>query len=568
MKRSSQIVVFITTLFLNTRMNAAELPVIQMPEYIINGIEQATSIAGDRLQSNVTSTPAMPIEIETGRPVFAGGEVVGIQDTPGVLRPTGQGYQRASLRVGTQANARGEAAIAGRFSQTSYQVSVDGNWPPDRSGGDQMFDPKIDRVGLRRNVQFDGSAAREVEDILTIQPRLSIQSRLFNRYFYDYHNFRPPWIFLSGRRLFDVDLDISGTPVQLDGGSLIAGFQFGLTDLSNDGKQSASIDRLRATYSRWIAGGRVEAYGDLCSELVSTDRTPHSLITLGGDYYRALAENVQGRVGLEAYVGRMAEWDSTTSVNANSLTNSNTGWGDRQSGLHLRAGLSWRPEFGGVLDLAYRPVVSFVGYRDLLEEYPMMDTLSRGTNVENTSRWVINYQRSMTSSIRTEVSFEQRSDLHKPYLIFGGQGNWAIVTMESRASIVTARIEADLPHGIGVGGWGRITHEKTSGFLYGDNAPLVPPWELGVDASMPVGKDLMLSQRFLGRDNAHNDTYLELGHGQATWDIALNWRARKDLSASIGVDNLLGMDQIAPSGYGYLPRTAWVKIEWRWDNAR
>jgi hypothetical protein len=130
-------------LVLGGSAGAVELPPIELPEYIIAGVEQATRITGARIPVGVSARIGVPAESPVSRPKLLTASVWTPPQQPALLLPLGEGSWRSYL--GGSGFGKGEAGIelARARSSVSYGAAMGVLKPPNRSGAGAGLDRGI-----------------------------------------------------------------------------------------------------------------------------------------------------------------------------------------------------------------------------------------------------------------------------------------------------------------------------------------------------------------------------------------------------------------------------------------
>ena len=81
-------------------LHAADLPEIELPEYIISGIEKATRVRGDRLPTSITSAIVSPDAISPSRPELTALSIRSLPSKPSTDRRLKPGYWNAGISGG------------------------------------------------------------------------------------------------------------------------------------------------------------------------------------------------------------------------------------------------------------------------------------------------------------------------------------------------------------------------------------------------------------------------------------------------------------------------------------
>jgi len=525
-----------------------------MPEYVISGVEKATAVLGERLAGGVASNSSVTNEIEQERPDLTPNIVSIPMESPGILAPLGQGFLRVSGNAGLLKSGEGEGELAGQKLPSAYYTHfVLTSFPRRNYSNAALFNGERE-IGASGEVALDASYARDVTPQVILEPAIKTGWREFKKI----EGAATPVI----RKLFNLEMYAHLTPVKVGSGSLLGGFDYSLLDIQGGLKQSGSLDRLTLNYIRPAFRGSIESILDFNGELVGSDRKAHNLLRIESLYRERLGENVVGSAGLTGHIGNTAKWDRqpTTSI-------SSTGLGESRQGLYPVVILCWKPPFGGIINSSYQPRASFASYRSLMLEYPMIDSLSRGSTVEATNRFNIGYGTSITDNFRTAIRWEWLSERHRPFIAPNGANEWTVVTRRAFTNSIEISADAELPAGIGLGVRGGYIDATTNSTGFKNEAPFVSPWLGQVDFSFPLSRELVLAQEFEYCSSAPANFSGSVETSlQANWDVALRWKPRPDLTATVGVHNLLDRPVVYIPGYDAEQLNIWASLEWRGAN--
>lgn len=541
------------------------LPPIQMPEYVISGVEKATLTTGDRIPSRISAVESIPEMASQPRPEFGIPAGMTGPESPVVLRPFARGGLRAKATLGLPTSG----SLDGLFVRESFPdgnyLRLDGEFGPFRSF--RTLDHEISPVGDVQRWELTGGLTREIGAETTIQPEADFRTRTLNRLFYQAADYNT-----RTRRLSDLSLSLAMTPVRTGYGVLTGRFQFAYSSLSGDGSRNASYDQLRLGWQRYVGSGILEASLDGQAEAVSGDAQGHTFYALSSSYQWMVRSDVLLKIGLIGYGGHTSQWDSTTTADWSKTSFTlftNTGWGEDRFGAAPSIKVMWQPGWGGIAEAGYAPQASFFAYRDVLDTWGVVDTLSRGTTIQEKSHYHLGYSRRIVEGVRGRVRVEYSESLHYPYLLALGSSAESplnVVTRGRTSLSAELLITADLPAGIGAEASIRLNRERTSGQLPGDNATFTPSREFALDLTIPVGEHYLLAEQFNRQSGVSSAFEANSEYRSANWlSSSVVWTGLRPWTVSVGIDNLLETYRIDAHGYTDSPRVFWCRAEWRGD---
>jgi len=542
---------FIGALLVSTSLHAESLPVIQLPDYVISGVEKATAVNGERLTTSATMNAQIPGESGSMRPRFVSSDADAPPEMPGILAPLGNGNIRASVLAGMRDWMEADASLTGQTLPVGYRVGINWKSPISRTFADPRNLGGTGTVGVIDVLGLSGAYARDVSTQSIIETEVITKSLGFNKFI----RFQSP----VERNLFSLSLTARTTPILIGKSSLNGLFEYIYCSSEGTGDQSSSLDHLALNYSRMLGTDRLESKLELSTEAVGEDTRSHYLLLLSNQMYRRLWSDLNVSVGLNVYIGN-AQVNSALSP----IPPANSGvWGST-SGIRPTVEFEWTPPVGGISRIAYLPQIEFITHHNTVLQYPMLDTSARGATVEGVYRFLLGYQTRLTDAAQVGVEIETRADRYKPYLSYVGADDWRIVSRRSEATVTTFSGNFSLPRRIGLGGFIRFTDEQTNESGVTGKAPFTAPVEVGADFTMPIHKNLTLAQELSVKGKAPADFAGTLDtKGTTVWDVSLRWHARPDLTADFGIHNLFDQpDQYVP-GYEADHFALWAKVEWR-----
>lgn len=512
---------------------AAALPVIEMPKYVITGVEQATALSGKKIPTLTSAKFLVPESTPEVRPALSLEILDSPTDSPLLLRPVGGGYTEVEAATGAFGFAKGRFITAGEGDLTGYLVAAGVERFPMRNA----TGPKLDGFAKGSGVRWFGKET-------TIAPGFEANQSTFVR------KGVPD---SETNSHFSFCLNASMTPVQLFDGRLKSLFQFDLNMLDNRRNLSASHDRLVLDYSRAAWRGWLESRIELEVEAVSVDKESHSLYSIKSIYTEPIGDRLIWRGGLTAYTGNVILQPAF----------GDSGHSENRNGAGLLSGFTWQATSEGTLDIDFWSQPRFESFGKLFREMMLLDSTARGVTVESPVALSICYSNLLGATTKLRLSATTSSERHRPFWIAAPDGNWRITTRSAKATTGKAELELEPLSRLGVTLYGSFTSATSSGSDNGSQAPFMSPSEIGCDAILQVGK-VVVDGKLSLKSGTPIDFSSDLRSPDiAGLDVSAHWLVRSGLTGSIGVDNLLNHRQWEIPGYDLNPMTIWVGINWR-----
>lgn len=516
---------------------AAELPVIEMPKYIIEGVEQATSLLGSRISSEALAKAALPDTPPHDRPALPLDILATLVERPGMFNAPGNG--RTSVEV-----------ISGGFGKAAgwFDSMEETDFSGVKLAGNIERPPRRTSYGPKLSTLLKGSGVRWFGIETTFSPSLEFISNSFtSKSLTDKNN----------NNLTGIGLRGSITPTALFGGRIFGDFEYNYTDLDNLRKLSASHDRIILDYSHEIPRGWLASRLDFQAETVSADKTGHSLLSFESIYFRQYNESIQWRAGLLGYTGKAIRIPVISAP----------GISESRMGAVILAGLSWRVSPDNIIEFDLTPRPRFESFRETFYDHMELDSTARGVTVELPVAMEMTYRKAITGHSTIDASISHAVERHRPFRSEATNLNWSIETR--RTEITTGSIEfyMEPKSNWGVTIFGHATAASSNGFSAGSNAPFISPLKFGADFVLQSG-NLMFDNTITWQDGAPIDfNGDDKSPAFTNWNSSLHWRVRPGLTGKIGIDNLLNQNRWEIPGYMLPPLTIWAGIEWRGNNA-
>ncbi len=514
------VVIFLTGWWMSPA-EGAELPQIELPEYIIAGIERAARLEGRRLATEATADIAVPDLRAAERPGLAAGRIWMPPSRPSLQFEPGRGCWRARLTGGgfqlfgagvEMSGRRGEVSLAGRgrFEHSPQRTEAGSGW----------------QVGM------DVTAARRAWGQMALAPHAG-----FSRTTFKLNTDSSE----EDRSWSDLRLGLNAAPIYTPLGRLSSRLAYGWWDMSEGGELDGSLVEFGLEQSAGVRDGTVEAALSLASGPVSDGEGDLGLAGFKAAYTCRPVPEINLRAGGYIYIGRSAE-------------------DHRREGGGLHFGIEHLPSFGGVATLAWRPQAELVFLRSLMKYWPMVQTSARGRIVEDVARLSLGYRRQLADRLNGRLDFGWRESRHVPFPV----PDSATVRIESRR-LRTLRTSAELEFTFGTGTtvalYASTERARTDGNGSGDRAPQRPPATVGMKGGINL-----VGCRFESDLVWTSETPIDFDGNterpaRVVWNISSSRNVRRGLVLTAGMDNLLDEHYYDIPGYDAPPMTFYLRLK-------
>jgi hypothetical protein len=524
---------FFSMLVMVSGGRAAGLPVIEMPKYVITGVEQATALSGNRIPTESSARFLVPEFIPENRPVISLDILDTPIETPALLTAMGGGFTEVEATLGAFGKVSGRITTAAENLLTGYIVETGIEHYPMRTA-----------VGPKLHGFVQGGGVRWMGQETTFSPSIDLSNQTF---------VRRGLVENETNSLFSIGFQAGITPVELSGGRLYGHFLYDLGILDGHRDLSGSHDRLLLGFNRELWQGWLDSKVGIEVEAVSADKASHSNYSLESLYSRQSSDRLLWRAGLIAYTGKIVKHSDATVSSAT----------EGRSGVGFQVGMTWHnsPKSTVDIDLVSRP--RFESFGKLFTQMMTLDSTARGVTVESPIALHGSYNRLLSPTSRLRVSATYCTERHRPFWVETAEKNWRVITR--KAQITTGKVELELeplPQ-LGVTLFGSLTDASSSGREAGSNAPFVSPGEIGCDAIYQIGH-VTLENSLSMRDGTtiDFDTYSR-SPDIVDWNVSLHWSIKPGLTGRAGINNILNRYQWEIPDYALPPLTFWVGLDWR-----
>ncbi|MBM3329213.1 MAG: hypothetical protein FJY67_07050 [Calditrichaeota bacterium] len=514
----------------------AELPVIALPEYLIEGVERAIRIPAERITGEVDAVLILPDESYAERPGLV---VESPWEPPG--RPPliwERSGRRAwiTARGGSFGNFSGEGGIGRAASEIEWGAGASFNNPPQRQV-----------VGWRFGWEAKGEASRAIGNAGVVGPQLQFKSHSFRR-----HRTVSTTELLTWEGL---GFDVAVSPLPVGGGSI--GGLLAVDRWATDATKSELILHREDAFKE----GRIEVDLALAGEVVRNEESPLQLTKLDLRYRKPLSRSLVGSVGVLIYGGGTSsggELIPLTPGEAAALQND-----QKRSGYKPRLEIQWREPWDGVVSFSLAPDAELESLGGWTLRFPMMAQASRGTIREEALALRLEYRRQLTRSLEAALTGRISDSRHSLFPYHPGGDYWILMPRQLQESGGGIDITLDLGPNAGISVWGEGVQARTTGNLPGNRAPLKAPFTAGVQVIVSHF-GITASSDLLWRDAAPVDFEgVNLYASYLRWDMSLHRGFGRSFDLTIGVENLVNKEYYNLLRYPAEPLMLYLKAGFR-----
>jgi len=496
------------TAVLSMTVNAASppppgsLPEIELPEYIISGVERATNLGGVRLPSEAKATVETPEPQPAGRPALLMGAAWTPPLRPNLTTEPGKGRWNAGLSAGSFRHVGVNAGAAADVAQAPFGVDIAYDRPPRRI-----------KAGQVQEATVAGAAALNLGKSVWLSPDLGFG--------WDEYQLAAGSV-KDWRRQGNFRFGASITPINTEFGGLTGGVyvdRWALTDEVQGAYLKGEVSHFTS-----MKGGWLETILGYTAEPTSGTGSDLRLLKLGTQYRYRLAANLLGWGGVKLYSGASAE-------------------GDRAHGVMVNAGVEYRTPKDAVISLQFCPDAEILPLRNWTREFPTLPTNYRGYLVSDQYR------------IRLRVRMAEDTPWSTGFTLETFNRDWSIPHGSRQVNIVVIRTGWKLP-GLGdesaVQVWAMGVSDENGITAFGyptlwcssfvgsaDETPYLPPWSLGLMGRFDIGATTINSD--ITWQEGTPDSFIEDYEppSRLVWNASLKRDLGGSWEAGLELDNIL-----------------------------
>ncbi len=539
---SITILFFLTSLYLTSPL-LAELPPIQMPEYIIEGIEKATQIKGDRIPNEITYEITIPDEPAHQRPNL---DIEPIQiciNRPTLLLTLGTGYLIANAGIGGFNLGELGCDFAMRKNESELIVEFGARSIPKRTTPGAKFQSDV-RIGFTSYISESETYRKGL---------FEAHSNLFRK---NYNRYISAGV-IEHISLNTFNISLIATPLSTKFGTFAGqiAFQpwkyedcaFTQTELSLQHSLKTTIGRFE---SKLFIGGEMARQDIKVLQLTSLDISLH----------RQFNERLFYTLGGAIWVGTTPLQRQIYDLLGNSSINEES---QLRQGFKPCLGLIWLPPFGGIVSSSYKPKTLLKPLYTELTETPFYITTTRGTVIEDLYLWSIKYEKSLISNLNFDFTFNWQDQLHTQYPYYTSDERILLTLRRSEIKELKLNIDATPFNFMGLSLWTALYKANTKGCIAGNNAPLVPNFLAGLE-STARWRRWILYNSIVWEDEAplkfEGDTKMP---SRLIWDSQLKFNINPKIETTLKAYNILNKHYYTLPHYDANPTTIALMAQYR-----
>jgi len=489
-----------------------ELPTIELPEFVISGVERATLIRGNRLaMADNLPEIIMPGPFNRIRPDITSPSIDIVPMRPKIIPVTNDLYYCI-------------AAYGGGFGSFGAQFGLGWRWGKNILSTEGLYDrpPRRTAAGDKQRMSGSVSINRHIkrESILDLIAKVEDRTYLLNENTDQERSWQ------------DFSLNTSITPIHSSIGQFSGRLYVNRWFLN--GNDFLISDVNIAHYIRH-SKGHFETIMNWTSEKTYPNRDV-SLLSGKIEYYRPASSIDWIKVGLNLYIGNPP------------LTN-------KLTGVRPHISVTYRPVPDGTAYLKFSPEPHFVSSRSLIDRFPMVCSDLRTIVIEDDIRLIMGYDHYLTDRLLFKVSAQY---VNSDYLFLSSRDRepfmYQILVRDFYS--VSARFSAgyEFYPDANVEVFTSIERADVDNF---DKALMITPQSAGIKGN------ITLNRWWLSGDISWFDlTPVPYKNRPAHFEsnISIGYRIRQNLKLSLEGYNLLNERYFILPGYDVVPLTVMLKV--------
>ncbi|NQT34958.1 TonB-dependent receptor [bacterium] len=502
---------------------AEELPRIELPAYIISGVEKATTLRGTRLPTTVESSLSIPGSVNSIRPKLTSIPVWQPPSKPSLIVKPVPGYWRADTRGGAFRLFGLNGSLINAEQGVSRRGTIAYLQPPHRIA-----------AGFQSGWRIQYDEVRYLGENTAIQPRISFTRREYTLLVdtSDYKSIRS-----------DLALNLLVQSFHTSIGSFTGRLHLSGMNYSSKQDLSGFHGQLDGLHCIALGEGFLESGIFYGSESIDTDDDRLQLARLSIKYRMQPRERIVVSVGGSAYLGNDISGVSVQGVRPQ---------------LEIESGLP----FDGTVSLKYNPLSRLVSYRDELSRSPVLDSEARGYISEEIDRLSLDYNYNIASSLVTDVGFSIGGFLtdarHIIFAVPDSAGKW----YPSARRLSSRGLELDCYYndvsGVSVNLHMKYEEAQTDGFETGDQAPQIPKTSVTVSTAFPMSLFTLRN----GLEWSGESPVDFEGEGyrpdRLIWNASVDHEFNRGIGVEVGVENILNVEYYDYPRYDMPPLTVYI----------
>ena len=502
---------------------AEELPRIELPAYIISGVEKATTLSGTRLPTTVESSLSIPGSVNSTRPKLTSIPVWQPPSKPSIIVKPAPGYLRASIRGG----AFRLFGLNGCLIHAEQGVTQRGTIA-------YLQTPHRIAAGFQSGwrVQFD--EVRYLGENITIQPRINFTHREYTLLANssDYKSIRSDLALNLFVQSFQTGIG------SFDGRLFLSGMNY-----SSEQDLRGFHGQLDGLHCMALGGGFLESGIFYSSESIDEDNDRLQLARLSVKYRMQPRERIVVSFGGSTYLGN--------DINGVSVQGA-------RPHLEIESGLP----FDGTVSLKYNPLSRLTSSKEVLFRSPVLDSEARGYISEEIDRLSLDYNYNIASSLVTDVGFSVGGFLtdarHIIFAVPDSAGKW----YPSARRLSSRGLELDCYYndvfGVLIDLYMKYEKAQTDGLETGDQAPLIPKTSVTVSTAFPMSLFTLRNDlEWSGESPVDFEGELHRPD-RFIWNASVDREFNRGIGMEVGVENMLNVEYYDYPRYDMPPLTVYI----------
>lgn len=518
--------VVIISCFSTGLLSATELPQIELPEYVISGIERATRIAADRLETG-QSTEIIPARF------------------PDLVRPSLMAASawlppsRPEFTLTRMADNIKTSVAGGSFGKAGLSI----NFVRHLSGalliGDGFIRNHANRIGIGEKWEWrsGGTALIALGKVGVISSRLGFAQNAFDvKVGSD----------TKTRQWSDFTITVLSNELHTPVGRVAEQIRFDSWQRTGFGDLAGSTYDIHLVHNIPVNTGWLETKVWVAGESIAGDKHQLGLASAQLRYGRRYNSNVHIWLGMLAFAG------------------SSVGGESRGRGV-VHLGMDFKPGFDGLFRLFWHPAPVFQPVSHLTNKWKPLHYVSRGAVTEPLGRLSAQYQRDLRKNLDVKLQVNWMSARHVPFPVVDTDQSLIVVTRKLTRYGFGGRMKWSVTPKLSMSIAGERVISSTSGSASGDAAPQQPETRVTFAEELKLfGWDYNLNVEW-SDETPINFT----GEAKSPDRILMNAAAQKEIVPnsiiSIGFENILNVRYWDFPGYDEPPFTVHVMFSHRFE---
>lgn len=412
-----------------------ELPQIELPEYVITGVEKATRISGDKLP--VTSMPQLitPRQMRaTGRPDLIPSGIVHTPTRPDISAILSDGRFNASI-------------TGGQYELEAVSVDfakVLNDWTINAKSGFAHY-PKRSGHTTYPTFSAEISGTSYIAERSLVTTQLSFIKDIF-------HLVGP--FYQEYCSTSDFQLSSTLAPISFGKGRFAAFISYDRLKIEPYYRRDSDLFALNLNFDTKLGSGwfesRFSGWYDRYDDV--------SLITIAGEYNQSI------------WYGWMMRFGGTLASTKNSPS------GNFTNG-YFTVSLERPSLFGGRVRLLRDAGVDMISMKSLMNRWYMVEPVSMVS--EMVSRIALYYDREFTDRLRGAFSVENRVKRHEPFPLFSNSREWVIEPRRLESLLTAVKIDYEIDRSLSASMYAINDQAVSYGRSTGERDLQRPEWQFG-----------------------------------------------------------------------------------------